>query len=117
MKQSTTANPPTQTYDDAARGLLLIGLLLGLLEPFDERLGGLADLLGDGQVDVLLGSLGTPLGGDLLGDEVVVVVELQDLDDLLVDVGVLLAKGANKTLGATEEGLLVTLRRDDLEND
>lgn len=97
--------------------LLLLGrLLLGLslLEPGEERLSGLADLLGDGDLGVLLAGLGTPLLDNLLTDEVEVVVELQDLDDLGVDVRVVLGEVTEETLGTTKESPFVLLAVDDL---
>lgn len=39
-----------------------------------------------------------------------VVVQLEDLDNLVKDVGVLLGELADEALGTTEEGLLVALR-------
>lgn len=46
-----------------------------------------------------------------------VVVQLEDLDNLVKDVGVLLGELADKALGTTEEGLLVALRDDELEDE
>jgi len=94
---------PEQHSNLSRSGLLLVlgivVLLLGLLEPLEEGLGGTADLLGSRQVDVLLAGLGTPLLDHLLGGELVVVVQLEDLDDLAV---VVLAERAEQTLGASE---------------
>jgi hypothetical protein len=39
-----------------------------------------------------------------------VVIQLQDLDDLLDDLGVLLAEDANETLGAAKQGLFMLVR-------
>jgi hypothetical protein len=81
-------------------------LLLGLLEPREEGLGSTTDLLRGRQVDVLLAGLGAPLLDDLLGGQLVVVVQLEDLDNLAV---VILAERAEQTLGASKEGLFVAL--------
>lgn len=55
-------------------GLLVVRLvLLGLLEPLDERLRRGANLLVGGRLSVLLAALGAPLGNDLLLSEVLVV--------------------------------------------
>ena len=86
--------------------LVVIILLLGLLEPLEEGLGSAADLLGSSQVDVLLAGLGAPLLDHVLGDELVVVVQLKDLDNLAV---VVFAERAEQALGASQKGLLVAL--------
>lgn len=94
--------------------LLLVRLLLSLGKPGQERLSSLADLLGDREVDISLGGTGTPLGHNLLGDQVVGIVELEDLGDLVEHLGLFAAELANETLGATEKGLFVLLRRNKL---
>lgn len=103
-------------WSTGGRKLLLLRrlLLISLLEPLEEGGRSLADLLGGGQVRVLLASPGSPLGDDFLADEVVVVVQLEGLDDLRVHVGVLLGQLADETLGSTKKGLLVALSSDDL---
>lgn len=93
---------------------LLLGLLLGFGEPGKERLGSLANLLRDGDVDISLGRAGSPLGHNLLGDEIVIVVELKDLGNLVVHLGLLAGELANQTLGTAEKGLLMLLRRNKL---
>ncbi|KAJ6444658.1 polysaccharide deacetylase [Purpureocillium lavendulum] len=89
--------------------VLLLGrlLLVGLLEPLEEGLGSLANLPRRGEVHVLLAGLGAPLGHHLLADEVVVVVELENLDNLLVHVGVVSGEAAEEALRAAKKGLLV----------
>lgn len=103
------------------RAILLVlfrGFLLrSLLEPLDKGLGSLADLARGRDVDVLLAGLGAPGDDDLLGDEVVVVVQLQDLDDLLEHIRVLFAEAANQALGTTKQGLFMLLRSDKLEKE
>lgn len=89
-------------------------LLRSLLEPGDKGLGSLADLARGRHVDVLLAGLGAPGDDNLLGDEVVVVVQLQDLDDLLDDIRVLLAEAANQALGTTKQGLFMLFGSDKL---
>lgn len=97
--------------------LLVRGLLLGLGlgEPGKEGLGGLANLLGGGNIGVLLAGLGSPLGNDVLADEVVVVVQMENLNNSLVHLGVLVARSSNETLSATEKSLLVTIGGDNLD--
>lgn len=95
--------------------LVRVFFLGGLLEPSEEGLGGLPNLLRGGNVDVLLAGLAAPLESDLFAEEVVVVVELQDLDDLVEDVRVILDEVADETLSAAEEGLFMTLRGDELQ--
>jgi len=97
-----------------AISLLFRRFLLGLGQPSQEWLGSLANLFGSSQVHILLARLGTPLCDNLLADEVVVVVELQDLDNLGVKLGVFLAILTDESLRASEESLLMTLRADDL---
>lgn len=91
------------------RVLLLRRLFISLLKPFDEGLGSSADLFAGSNVDVLLASLGAPADGDLFAYEIVVIVELEDLDDLVENLGLLLELGADEALGSAEESLLVLL--------
>ncbi|KAI6751204.1 hypothetical protein HG530_014118 [Fusarium avenaceum] len=83
---------------------------IGLSKPSEERLSSLADLLGSRDVGVLLAGLRSPLGYDVLADEIVVVVELEDLDNRLEHLGILGCQSADETLGSSEKSLLMTLR-------
>ena len=104
-------------YQSSEILLLVRGLLLrlSLSEPSKERLSGLADLLGGGKVGILLASLGSPLGYDVLADEIVVVVQLEDLDNRLVHFRMLVAQSPNKAFRTAKQSLLVALRADDLD--
>lgn len=91
------------------RLLLVILITLGGLEPLDELLGALADLLASGEVDVLLASLRSPSLEGLFRDEIVLVVLKENSRDLRDEVRLL---HTNKALETAEEGLLVFLGRD-----
>ena len=93
--------------------LLLRFLLIALsvIEPFQERLGGLADLFAGGEVDVFLAGLGAPILEHVFGNKVLLVEGEQYLGDLRDKLGMFIA---NETLGATQEGFFVTLRGDHL---
>lgn len=96
--------------------LLVVRILLlrGLGQPSQERLGSLANLLGGGEIDVLLASLGTPLRDDLLAEQVVRIVQLKDLNDLVIGLRVLLGKVADEAFGTAQKSPLVTLGCDEL---
>lgn len=96
--------------------LVRILITFRLREPSQERLCGLADLLTGGQIDVFLASLGAPVGDDVLGEDIFVVEDQEDLGGLIVEGGVFLTTGTDKTFNATKEGLLVLLGCDQLEN-
>jgi hypothetical protein len=89
--------------------LLLVAVLLA--KPLVELLSGLAYSLADLEIDVLLASLLAPRLEDLLADKIVVVDLNADGRDLRDELGLVVA---DKTLNATEEGLLVLLRSDKL---
>jgi hypothetical protein len=89
--------------------LLIVLVTLSGLEPLDELLGALANLLAGRQVDVLLAGLGAPSLEGLLGNKVVLVVLKQDGRDLRDEVRLL---HTDETLETTEESLLVLLGRD-----
>ncbi len=72
-------------------------------------------LLGNRGVGKLLAGLGTPLDGNLLADQVVMVVELQDLDSLRVRIGILFGKVSEETLGTAKEVSLMTISSHNLE--
>ena len=91
------------------RLLLIVLVALSSLEPLDELLSALADLLAGGQVDVLLAGLGAPGLESLLGNKVVLVVLKQDGRDLRDEVRLL---HTDEALETTEESLLVLLGRD-----
>ena len=90
-------------------GFLLIAL--SIVEPFQERLSRLADLLAGGEVDVFLTGLGTPILENVLGDKVMLVEGEQYFGDLRNKLGVFVA---DETLSATEEGFFMTLGCDHL---
>lgn len=95
------------------RRLLVVRLVfLSLLKPLEERLGTAADLLRSRKIDVLLASLASPLGDDLLAHQVLVVQLVKDLDDLVAShkLGMILALSGQETLNPSEQSLLVTLR-------
>lgn len=81
---------------------ILLVLALGILQPLQERLGNLADLLSGRNVDLLLVSLGTPSLEGFLRHEVVLIVGGQDSGHLGDQSGAVLA----------DERLLVVLSCD-----
>ena len=95
--------------------LFFLGFLiaLGVLEPFEERFSGLADLAADGEINISLASLAAPCREHSLGDEVLLVVGQKDLGDLRDKFGVFIA---HETLRATKECLLVLFGSDHLFN-
>jgi hypothetical protein len=115
-RDASTANTLRRCSDGARRpSSIIVGILLfGLGKPGNEGLSGLADLLGGCNVDILPAGLAAPLGNDLLGHEVVVVVLVENLDNFLIHVGILLTQLAKESLGAAEKGLLMALRGDHL---
>jgi len=89
---------------------LVLILTLRILEPLQEGLGGLANLLAGGNINVFFAGLGTPCLESFLIHEVILVVGKEDGRDLGNQSRVVLA---DETLGTAEEGLLMTLRRDE----
>ena len=118
-KSSQRNADEARTLSRAARrshdkGSLLLGFLLVALssiEPFQKRLGGLADLFAGGEVDVFLAGLGAPSLEHVFGNKVLLVEGEQYLGDLGDKLGVFVA---DETFGATEEGFFVTLGGDHL---
>lgn len=98
------------------RTSVLVGRLffVRLGEPGEEGFGSLAHLLGGADVDVLLAGPAAPFGDDFLADQVLFIVEMENLDDLLENVGMCLAESAKEPLGTTQKGSLVALGRHDL---
>src|SRR5687767_14443221 len=76
-------------------------LRLGFLEQLQELLGSIMELLG--RLGVLIRSLLSPLPDDFLGDNLMLVVKLQDLAAQLHDFLVDLAKVSQETLSACDE--------------
>lgn len=91
--------------------LLALILALGILEPLQEGLGGLADLLAGRDVHVFLAGLCAPCLEGFLRHEVVLVVAKEDGRDLCDQGRVVLP---DKPLGTAQEGLLVALGSDHL---
>lgn len=89
--------------------ILFIVIALGLLEPLEERLGGLADLLTGLDVDVFLAGFGAPFEDDVFGEEIFVVQDQKNLGGLVEELRVVFAAEADEALDASEEGLLVLL--------
>jgi len=101
---------PTRSSTHGRRLLIVVIrvlLTLSSLEPFEELLGVLADLLAGCDINVLLAGLVTPSLENLLGDKVVLVVLDEDTRDLVGHVWVL---ETNETLSTTEQGLFMTFR-------
>jgi len=90
---------------------LALFITLGVLEPLQEGLSSLVNLLAGRDVDVLLAGLGAPCLEGFLRDKVVLEVAEEDSGDLAQQSGTILA---NKTLCTAKEGLLVALRSDHL---
>ena len=90
-------------------GFLLIAL--GILEPFEEGLGSLADFAADGQIDVALACLAAPGLEYSLGDEVLLIVGEKDLRNLWDERRVLIA---NEAFGPAEKSLFVLFGGDHL---
>ena len=90
-------------------GFLLIAL--GVLKPFEEGLGSLADFAADGQIDVALACFATPGFEYSLRDEVLLIVGEKDLRDLWDERRMLIA---NEALGTTEKSLFVLFGGDHL---
>src|SRR5207245_1915799 len=80
--------------DEEFLGLLIIFLFLRILlrffEPLQKWFGGLADLLGRREVDVLLAGTAAPLLDGLLFEDVGVVELVEDLRNAGDELGVLL---------------------------
>ena len=94
--------------------LIVLGLrvvALSVLEPFDELSSGFADFLASSLVDKLGAGLGAPCLGDVLRDQVCLVVLQQYGGNLRDELGFL---GAHEAFGASEEGLLVAVGSDHL---
>lgn len=93
--------------------LFFLGFLvaLGILKPFEEGFGGLADLAADGEVNISLAGLAAPGCENPLGNEVFLVVGQKDLGDLRDKLRVFIA---HETLSATKECLLVLFGSDHL---
>jgi hypothetical protein len=90
--------------------LLRVFVTLSLGEPCEECLGGLADLLAGREIDVLLAGLRAPFGNDILGEDVLIVQDQEDLGSLVVECSVLLTPKSNESLDASKESLLMLLR-------
>jgi hypothetical protein len=94
--------------------LLRIFVTLSLGEPSEECLGGFADLLAGCEVNVLLASLGAPFGDDVLGEDILVVQNKEDLGSLVVECSILLTSKTNETFDASKKSFLMLLRCDHL---
>ena len=116
VSRTSSNHVAVQSRPEMHKGNILLGVFvtLSLGEPCEKCLGGLADLLAGREINVLLAGLRAPFGNDVLGEDVLIVQDQEDLGSLVVECSVLLTPKANESLDASQESLLMLLRCDHL---